>query len=803
MVLRPETDPITGLLRLVGDDNPVDITFFENQLGVFPLGVFLGSGNDTVRSLVDPALIYGNQGNDQIFGGGGNDTLYGGQGDDYIEGNEGDDLIFGNAGNDILSGGPGNDTIFGGPGNDVIDGDAGNNLIYGGQGSDILRGGEGNDLIFGDAGENTIFGGPGNDTLYGGTDDDQIGGGLGNDLILGGSGDDIISGGEGDDTIYGGLGNDLILADEGNNILFGNSGSNTLVGGTGNDTFVLEAGNGLTTIADTDQIFDFTPGQDTILLLGDAPIDQLNIILDDTNPNINNTILETPTGEIIALLRGIRPNDINRSDFFVPGVLSFESTRFEVQDNGMSTQPITVVRSGGEDGAVSVTLIPSLLTPLPPRGVDISPIMINFPDGELGGKTVSIPIANNPIVTYPEVLELSLQDATGNATLINPTVATLSIISDQTPPDPIQTFNNPIPESFARFGAALETVNNQILIGSPGWNNSQGLVYVLDGTTGEILPAFENPSANAGSSEFGAAIASLGLAPVIGAPTDSSIAFASGAVYVYNTITGLPVTQLFNPTPEPFDYFGYSLATIGNDIIIGAPGDSTSELRGGIAYLFDGITGELRQIFNNPNPQPDDYFGAAIASVGDWVLIGAPGSLGIGQSNRPGSAYLFNSVTGDLIQSFRNPNPGLDNFGHAVAWTGIGRDIIIGSPGDDQRGINAGAAFLIDGITGSVLANYTPENLRTGDRFGEFITTTSNNNVVVGSPGFGPFDFGAAFKFQLRTGELLETYLHPELPPSDGVLNFGSAIASFNAGLIIAAPDTNIGLEGVGAVYQF
>lgn len=803
MVLRPETDPITGLLRLVGDDTPIDVTFFENQLGVFPLGVFLGSGNDTARGSTDSELIYGNQGDDQLFGGGGNDTLYGGQGDDYIEGNEGDDQIFGNAGNDILSGGLGNDTILGGSGLDTIDGNAGNNLLYGGQGADVIRGGEGNDLISGDAGEDSITGGLGDDTIYGGPGDDQIFGNEGKDLIFGGDGNDILSGGNQDDTIYGGLGNDLISGDDGNDILFGNLGSDTLVGGAGNDTFVLKAGNGVTSILETDQIFDFTPGQDTILLLGDVPIDQLEINLDDSDPNVNNTILQTPNREIIGFLRDIRPDNISRDDFFVPGVLSFESSTFQVQDNGISNQPITIVRSSGEDGAVTVTLVPSLLTPLPPSGVDLSPIIIDFVDGELGAKTVSIPIINNPSIAYAETLQLSLENATGNATIVSPSIATLGIISDQTPPNPIQTFNNPTPESFARFGAALETLGNQIFIGTPGWNGSQGLVYLLDGNTGQLIQTFNNPSSTAGNSEFGTAIATLGLSPVIGAPADSSAALASGSVYVYNPITGLPITQLPNPTPEPFDYFGYSVATIGNNIIVGAPMDNTLELRGGTAYLFDGITGELRQTFNNPNPQPDDYFGAAIASVGDWVLIGAPGSLNIGESNRPGAAYLFNSLTGDLIQSFRNPNPGQDSFGHAVAWTGIGRDILIGSPGDDRQGVNAGSAFLIDGITGSILENYTPENLRTGDRFGESIVTTSNNRVVVGSPGFGPFDFGAAFQFQLRTGELLETYLHPQIPASDAVLNFGSSMASFNSGTIIAAPDTNIELDNVGVVYQF
>ena len=82
MVLKPETDSATGLLRLVGDNTAEDVKFFPGELGVFQLGVFLLGGDDTVRGSSDAELIYGNSDNDQLFGEGGNDTLFGGVGDD-------------------------------------------------------------------------------------------------------------------------------------------------------------------------------------------------------------------------------------------------------------------------------------------------------------------------------------------------------------------------------------------------------------------------------------------------------------------------------------------------------------------------------------------------------------------------------------------------------------------------------------------------------------------------------------------------------------------------------------------------
>jgi len=800
MVLRPDTDPITGRLRLVGEDIPEDVTFFENELAVFPLGVFMRGGNDTVRGSEDSEPIRGNAGDDRLFGNGGNDFLSGGQGSDYLEGNDGSDEILGELDPDTLFGGPGADTLSGGTGFDLIEGEAGNDVIFGGQDGDSLTGGEGSDRISGDGGADDLIGGADDDTLFGGTEGDQIRGDEGNDLIYGEAGDDFLTGGDGDDEMFGGRGNDRILGEAGNDRLSGNLGSDSLAGGVGNDTFFIQAGSGVTTIAQADQIFDFTPGEDTIFLLGDAPIDGLNIV--EEPDNANNTIFETEGGEILAVVRNVRPSQIARSDLFVPGVLSFESPRFEIQENG-SGEPVTVVRSGGEDGAVGVTVVPASTAPLPPDGVDLNPVTVNFDSGELGPKPVPIRIADDSLVEYPETLQLSLEDPTGTAVVVEPATAIVEIVPDEEPRDPVRTFDNPSPEAFSRFGVALETAGTQVYVGTPGWNGSQGLVYLFDVPTGQPLQTFNNPSSSAGNSQFGTSIATWGGNPVVGAPADSSLAPATGAVYLYNPVTGGAIAQFLNPTPEPFDNFGYSVAAFGNTVAVGAPTDGTSGVRSGTAYLFDATTGALLQTFNNPDPQPDDSFGAAIAMVGDWVLVGAPGSLTAGGSNRPGEAYIFNGATGELIQSFRNPNPGPDRFGHAVAWTGIGRDILIGAPGDDRRGVDAGAAFLIDGITGAIFEDYSPPQLRSGNRFGTSLDMTGNSRVLVGAPGFGPFDYGAAFQFQLRTGQFLDTYLHPNPSPGDGVLGFGAAVAGFGTGAIVGSPDTDVGLESVGTVYQF
>lgn len=151
----------------------------------------------------------------------------GGRGDEEINGGAADDELNGGRGNDVINGGDGNDTIEGGRDDDEIDGGDGDDVINAGRGDDNVIGGDGNDFIDGGRGDDNIEGGAGNDVLEGGRGDDNINGGAGNDLVCAGSGDDIINGGTGNDRLEGGSGEDIFVFEM----------------GTGQDT-VLDFGNG-------------------------------------------------------------------------------------------------------------------------------------------------------------------------------------------------------------------------------------------------------------------------------------------------------------------------------------------------------------------------------------------------------------------------------------------------------------------------------------------------------------------------------------------------------------------------------
>ncbi|SEE21324.1 calcium-binding protein [Pseudomonas migulae] len=98
----------------------------------------LASGKQApmITGVLNPLVMFGDDGGRSISGGKNIDHLYGGSGDERINSSEG---------NDYVEGGQGNDSLSGGDGNDALHGMAGDDVLVGGKGNDTLRGGAGND----------------------------------------------------------------------------------------------------------------------------------------------------------------------------------------------------------------------------------------------------------------------------------------------------------------------------------------------------------------------------------------------------------------------------------------------------------------------------------------------------------------------------------------------------------------------------------------------------------------------------------------------------------------------------------
>lgn len=370
------------------------------------------------------------------------------------------------------------------------------------------------------------------------------------------------------------------------------------------------------------------------------------------------------------------------------------------------------------------------------------------------------------------------------------------------PGDFIGMFQKPTPARVEYFGVSVVAVGNNVLVGAYCDNtvvNQGGAAYLFDGLTGQLLQTFREPAPAAGDF-FGWSVAAVGNNVLVGAKFDDTGATNTGAAYLFDGATGQLLQTLLNPTPQDAEYFGYSVAGVGNNVLVGAEHDNTAATNSGAAYLFDGATGELLQTFLKPAPASFGMFGCSVAALGNNVLIGA---LGHDTAvNDSGAVYLFDGSTGQLLRTFLNPNPDWsDRFGCSVA--AVGKNVLIGANYDDPYGIDsAGAAYLFDGSTGALLHTFTSPTPHVGDFFGACVGGVGGN-VLIGADLVdidGIKDTGAAYLYDGTTGELLATFVSPTLQQGSG---FGRCVAGIGNNVLIGAMYDQHGAPSAGAVYMF
>jgi len=156
---------------------------------------------------------------------------------------------------------------------------------------------------------------------------------------------DQISGLEGNDTLNGAGGDDELRGNQGNDILLGGPGRDRLFGGPGRDIFIL--GPGSQTLRNADRITDFRQGQDLIGLRNGLEFADLEIL-----GNNNSVLRDRLTGEFLAIIRGVSPEEITSEDFttdFAPPttgletIASIELSEAEIIAHDSTTQRLFAV----------------------------------------------------------------------------------------------------------------------------------------------------------------------------------------------------------------------------------------------------------------------------------------------------------------------------------------------------------------------------------------------------------------------------------------------------------------------------
>ena len=220
---------------------------------------------------------------------------------------------------------------------------------------------------------------------------------------------------------------------------------------------------------------------------------------------------------------------------------------------------------------------------------------------------------------------------------------------------------------------------------------------------------------------------------------------------------------------DPFDFFGFSVASSGDTVVVSAYGEDSdatgvngdqsdnSASTSGAVYVFvrSGTSWSQQAYLKASNTEAGDLFGHSVSVSGDTLVVGAPfessDATGVngGQSNngasRSGAAYVFvrSGTTWSQQAYFKASNTEAgDFFGSSV--TVSGDTVVIGAPleasnatgvngdqsNDGAPGSGASYVFVRSGTSWSQQAYVKASNTGSDDMFGISVSLSGETAVV-------------------------------------------------------------------------
>ena len=264
---------------------------------------------------------------------------------------------------------------------------------------------------------------------------------------------------------------------------------------------------------------------------------------------------------------------------------------------------------------------------------------------------------------------------------------------------------------FDHFGASVAIDGTTAVIGAFGSDNAgenSGAAYIFTSDGNNWTQQAKLTSDDAITEDlFGFCVSVSGDTAIVGAYQNDAAGPNSGAAYVFSR-NGARWTQQTKLHPKDSgigDEFGYAVAIHDNLLVVGAPKDDHAEIDAGSAYVFirsEGVWIQDEKIIADDAGLADE-FGAAVAINGNRVLVGAwkDDHPLLRDTDEPaeeidkGSVYPFLRSGFFWTQKERiNALSPIryEHFGVAVA---ISRNFaIVGGPGNDEAGSDAGAAYI-------------------------------------------------------------------------------------------------------------
>lgn len=385
------------------------------------------------------------------------------------------------------------------------------------------------------------------------------------------------------------------------------------------------------------------------------------------------------------------------------------------------------------------------------------------------------------------------------------------------------------------LGISVAVSGNTAFVGAYSSDNWQGAVYVyqrsqLCGGNGacawtkkqRIVASDASMGAN-----FGFSVAFDGDTAYVGAPGANVAGVPSkGAVYVFTRDTSLAffeVQKLTAPDQSASDcYYGRSVAVVGTDALIGAPGcgglNEVINSRGSAYRYRLAANGNwtIAQKFVASDGGFSEGFGRSVALSADTAVIGAESAFQFGHYD-VGAVYIYeqqcftdgcNPAWLETQKLVGTPTSTGMQLGRSVAFDGT--TLLAGAEwaliGDENEPIqwSSGAVYAYEKVNGQwaqtqqLLASDAYRNWR----FGVSIALVGDT-AVVGATGVGwPDSRGAAYVFARTGGTWSEV---EKLTASDSTNNdyFGDGVGIASSGAIVVGAHQGLNNTGQGSVYVY
>jgi hypothetical protein len=288
-------------------------------------------------------------------------------------------------------------------------------------------------------------------------------------------------------------------------------------------------------------------------------------------------------------------------------------------------------------------------------------------------------------------------------------------------------------QTDARFGYALAIEGNRAVVGA--WRHDSGNVdigYVFTFTrsgTNWSLATIDHGANFFANSTCGWSVAISGSRIAWGCPGTNAQA---GRAFTKNLATGISQELVLVGGSAAGDQFGYSVAINGDKILVGAPFSDYYAPDSGQVYYFglNKADGSFVYALKYGSNIANEQFGASLAYDGFHIAAGAPGY----QSGKGRVAFVEPQTIPIYSTLLASDGAAGDNFGNSVDFKG--NTMVIGAYGDDDKGADAGAAYVFMRDANGAWSQQqklTASDGGPGDHFSEHAVAVEGDTIVVGA----------------------------------------------------------------------